>query len=132
MILYYSVAVVVIRHCTRERSELPQERSWRRIDMKRRAVSGNSMAVQPGFRAVPGWRSWNWWSSVVMAGVWIGFRRRWLWEGGSVGCCGRSSWRGIGFNRMEVSEDRYRVNWSVLVAAPRSPVAGGRVGWSSG
>ena len=121
MILYYSVAVVVIRPGTQERSELPQERSRVGIDMKRRAISGNSMAVQPGFRAVPGWRSGNWWSSVVMAGVWIGFRRRWLWEGGSVGCCGRSSWRGIGFNRMQVSEERYLVVRSVLVAAPRSP-----------
>ena len=88
MIVYYSVAVVVIRPGTRERTELPQERFVERFDMKRRAVSVDSMAVQPGFRAVHDLRSWklvvldgddwgmDWTPSSLAAGVRFG----WLWS----------------------------------------------------
>ena len=41
-----------------------------------------------------------------------------------------SSWRGIALTEMQVSEERYLVSWSVLVAAPLSSEAGGRTGWA--
>lgn len=82
----------------------------------------DSMAVQPGFRAVPGWRSWklvvpdgggwgvDWARSSLAAGVRSGWLR-WIES---------ASYR-IQQDAGHVSEDRYLVNWSVLVPAPRSP-----------
>ena len=104
-----------------------------RFDMNRRAVSVDTMAVQPGFRAVPGWRprklvvpeggGWgmDWTPSSLAAGV----RSGWLW---SI----ELAWYWIYQDAGHVSEDRYLVVRSVLVAAPRSPVDGGRGGWRLG
>lgn len=39
-----------------------------RFDMKRRAISRNTMAVQPDARAVPDWRS----GKLVVLGWWLG------------------------------------------------------------
>ena len=68
------VAAVVNHHGTRNRSESPQERSVKRFDMERRAISADTMAVQPDDRAVPDWWSGKLASRAVVAGVWIGLR----------------------------------------------------------